>query len=194
MAPSHYTELDTEQRQYLLQLARRSIASRLAGVEPEPEPDTDIPELPADSHGVFVTLTLDGQLRGCIGAMQPPCDLMREVPDIACRAAFRDPRFPPLSAAELSKVNIEIAVLSTPRLINAGSRAELLIALQPGVDGLLLEDGVHRATFLPKVWAQLPERAQFLGQLMTKAGLPSNHWSKTLRCSRYRSDSFAEQE
>ena len=126
----------------------------------------------------FVTLKLDGQLRGCIGSLSPERPLARDVASNAFAAAFSDPRFPALRGEELDRLDIEISVLGPTRPMGVGSEAELLAALRPGTDGLILVCGSHRATFLPQVWAQLPEPQKFLDQLKQKAGLDANYWSR----------------
>jgi AmmeMemoRadiSam system protein A len=141
---------------------------------------------------VFVTLTRETRLRGCIGTIQPSGPLVRAVAESAYSAAFRDPRFPQLQVEELAGTSIEISVLSPMEPLAAASRDALVAVLQPGVDGLLLEDGRYRSTFLPKVWEQLPDPDAFLDQLFLKAGLPAGHWSPSLRVHRYQTLTFSE--
>ena len=145
-----------------------------------------------EASGVFVTLTLEGRLRGCIGVTDDAGPLERAVQDCALGAAFRDPRFPPLQAEDLSRTRICISLLDPPTPLPARIRAELLAQLEPGKDGLILEEGQHRATFLPQVWEQLPRPEEFLRHLLRKAGLPEDYWSPGLRFQRYRSVSLAE--
>ena len=120
--------------------------------------------------------------RGCI----------RAVTEAAFNAAFRDRRFAPLAAEELDEIKIEISVLSEMEPIEAESRQQLLEALEPGVDGLLLEDSGHRSTFLPKVWDKISAPTEFLEHLCLKAGLGARHWSATIRFHRYHTLSFEE--
>lgn len=134
---------------------------------------------------VFVTLELNGHLRGCIGTYVARRPLVRDVAENAFAAAFRDPRFPPLSAHELPQLEFHISLLTPPVPLPVGSREELLATLRPGVDGLLLEDPPHRSTFLPQVWASLPDPGEFLDHLFQKGGLPRGYWSPTLRFQRY---------
>jgi len=139
----------------------------------------------------FVTLKHAGNLRGCIGSLTPISSLVEDVARNAFAAAFRDPRFTQLSATELPDLEIGISILGPTEPVDFGSEAELLEMLRPGIDGLVLQDGRHRGTFLPTVWESLPEPADFLGHLKQKAGLPADYWSETLEIERYTTESFA---
>jgi AmmeMemoRadiSam system protein A len=139
----------------------------------------------------FVTLTKNDALRGCIGSLAAHRPLAADVVANAFAAAFKDPRFPPLAADELMSVEIDISVLSSPMTFAVASEADLLARLEPGHDGLILQEGKPRATFLPSVWEQLPEPRTFLAQLKRKAGLGPNHWSNDLRFWRYTTYSFS---
>jgi uncharacterized protein len=185
--------LDVDQRRQLLALARTSIEAalrRTAYVEPQLQ---DLaPEL-LERRASFVTLRLSGELRGCIGAIEALRPLAEDVWRNAYGAAFSDPRFPPLTRAEWTHCLVQISVLTplTPLLFE--TERELLAQLRPGVDGLVLELGATRATFLPAVWAQTPDAAQFVRQLKVKAGWRPDFWSRELRVQRYESESFGEQ-
>lgn len=133
----------------------------------------------------FVTLEIAGEMRGCIGTLEARRPLAEDVAANAFAAAFRDSRFPPLSAHEESRLDIHVSVLSAPEPMAVRDEADLLRQLRPGIDGLVLEDGARRGTFLPSVWEQLPDPRDFLAHLKRKAGLPPGHWSPTLRVSRY---------
>jgi AmmeMemoRadiSam system protein A len=139
----------------------------------------------------FVTLNLHGELRGCIGHLDAVEPLVQDVADNAFSAAFRDPRFPPLGARELPAVRIHVSILTPSWPIEFSSERDLLAQLRPGVDGLILQDGSARGTFLPSVWESLPEPEQFLAHLKRKAGLPMNHWSDQLKVWRYETESFS---
>ncbi len=141
---------------------------------------------------VFVTLTRNGDLRGCIGSLQATRPLAEAVARSAFDAALRDPRFAPVRGEELEQLDIEISVLSEMQPIEAESREALLAQLEPGVDGLLLDDRGYRATFLPQVWEKMRDADEFLDQLMLKAGLGARHWSSSIRLHRYHTLSFAE--
>ena len=193
MAPLSSIEPGRDVRSRLLAIARQAIECGLRGeAQPLPSPE----QLPASLKtpaAVFVTLTRNSQLRGCIGSLQAADALVTAVAQAAASAAFRDPRFPPLQADELEDIEIEISVLSPIKPLAAASRVDLLQQLRPGLDGLLLEDNEgHRATFLPKVWQQLPAPELFLRHLLLKAGLPAEYWSEELRFSRYRTLCFDE--
>lgn len=139
----------------------------------------------AEPGASFVTLTLDGRLRGCIGTLEAHQRLLLDVKQNACGAAFRDPRFPALSHRELADTDIHVSVLTPLQTLSFTDEADALARLQPGVDGLVLEYGRHRATFLPQVWEQLPEPRHFLSQLKRKAGLPDDFWAEDVRLLRY---------
>ncbi len=143
-------------------------------------------------RAAFVTLTLDGQLRGCIGSLSAHRPLREDVAENAVHAAFRDPRFAPLTADELPRVHVEVSVLSEPEPYPFTDRADALSRLRPGVDGMILEYGTHRGTFLPQVWDQLPNPDDFLAHLVRKAGLPAGWWDDDARLSRYTVTAFEE--
>ncbi len=181
-----------EQKATLLRVARKSIEHGLQSGRPLPvdvnafDPPLRVP------RASFVTLTQNGQLRGCIGHLQAVQALVRDVAENAFAAAFNDPRFNPLSADELPRTHIEISILSEPRRMKVDSEVDLLRQLRPGVDGLILEDGPYRATFLPTVWEQLPDPGEFVAALKRKAGMPPGHWSDSMRVSRYHTVTFEE--
>lgn len=134
----------------------------------------------------FVTLTAQGKLRGCCGALEVSRPLALDVWQNAYTSAFRDPRFPPLERPEYATLEVEISVLGPLEPIAAGNDEEILAALMRGRDGLLLSCDDRRATFLPQVWDDLPEPAEFLAQLKRKAGWEPSFWSSRLSASRYR--------
>jgi AmmeMemoRadiSam system protein A len=182
-------------RQYLLNLARQTITQVLEGGE---LPAVDLNSVSEDlrrSSASFVTLTLDGRLRGCIGSIEPRQALALDVRDNALGAAFRDPRFPPLSRQELERVHIEISVLTPPRPLAASGADDLLGRLRPHVDGVIIERGGYRATFLPQVWDKLPEPSDFLSHLCRKAGLPHDDYRRPgLEVLTYQVQKFEEGE
>ncbi len=142
----------------------------------------------------FVTLTLNGALRGCIGSLEAHRGLAADIEANAQAAAFADPRFPPLGRDELDKVRVEVSILSPPEPFRVRDEADALARLRPGIDGVILSQGIHRATFLPQVWEVLPEPRDFLAQLKRKAGLPADFWAPDLRLMRYRVEKHAEGE
>lgn len=183
-----------EHRRILLATARESIAHGLrSGTPLRVDVSAYDPELQVE-RATFVTLNKFGELRGCIGHLEAIQPLIADVAENAFNAAFRDPRFQPVSASEFGDLEIHISVLSPPEPMIFTSEADLLRQIRPGIDGLILEDGAYRGTFLPSVWEQLPDPAQFLAHLKMKAGLPPNYWSDTLKVSRYTTESFSEQD
>lgn len=192
MPPSPCPELNADQQAELLALARASICRGLECGEPPQPARVDADSILSRRAAVFITLTLSGALRGCIGSLEAQQPLAEAVANSAFNAAFRDRRFKPLEADEVDRIRIEISVLSALEAISVASRRELLEQLQPGVDGLLLEDRGYRATFLPKVWDKIAGPEEFVDQLLIKAGLGAGYWSNTLRVHRYRTHGFTE--
>ena len=138
----------------------------------------------------FVTLLLDGELRGCIGSIEAHRPLGEDVARNARAAAYRDPRFPPVTADEIPRLQVEVSVLSPREPLPAASERDALAQMRPGIDGICLDYGEMRSTFLPQVWESLPEPGEFLGELKRKAGLPRTFWHPDLRLSRYTVDKF----
>lgn len=165
----------------LLRLARNAIGEHF-GVPPQPVDER--PDLHAPG-ATFVTLTQRGELRGCIGSLEAYRPLADDVRANARAAAFRDPRFAPLTAGELARTRIEVSLLTPAEALACRDEAEALKLLRPHIDGVILSAGQHRATFLPQVWEQLPEPAAFLSQLKRKAGLPGNYWGPDVQLERY---------
>jgi AmmeMemoRadiSam system protein A len=185
--------LSIEERQYLLKLARLSIERAVRG-EPLPslEIETLSPNLKAPGV-VFVTLTLRGELRGCIGALEPTQPLVDDVREHAIASAQQDYRFPPVREAELSEIVVEISRLTTPSPLEYTRGEELLSLLKSGVDGVILRDGWRKATFLPQVWEKLPDAAEFLSHLCYKMGAPPDLWRrKKLEVLIYQVEEFHE--
>ena len=183
--------LTDTQRDQLLKAARRSIEFGLRQGEPlEIDPDNYCGQL-REVRATFVTLhTRAGDLRGCIGTLEPRRPLVSDVAHNAFSAAFRDPRFPPLTEAQYPDVSLEVSVLSPPEPIEADTEEELLRQLRPGVDGLIVEAGSRRATFLPSVWESLPQPQEFVAALKRKAGIVA-HTPEPLICLRYTTESFS---
>ena len=192
MLPSLCIDLSADEQAHLLDIARQSIVRGLdSGAALRLEVTRLEARLRVDS-AVFITLTLAGALRGCIGSLQPSAPLAQAVANSAFNAAFRDRRFAQVQAGEIEKIRIEVSVLSPMELIAVNSRQALLDDLRPEVDGLLMEDQGYRSTFLPKVWEKITTPNEFVGELMQKAGLAAEHWSSTIRFYRYHSTSFGE--
>ncbi len=156
----------------------------------------DPPAHPAFAERVacFVTLTRDGRLRGCIGSLQPQRPLGADIDHNAVAAAMSDHRFEPMTASEWPSVKVEVSVLSRPEFMEFKSEQQVLDRLRPGRDGVIFFEGCRRATFLPQVWAQLPDPREFLGHLKQKAGLPAGHWSGNVMIATYQVEKFVEDE
>jgi len=185
--------LSQQQGRVLLAIARQAIAERL-GIDWRAPLAVDRSaswlQRPAAS---FVTLREAGRLRGCIGTLQATRALKEDVAANAVAAAFHDPRFPPLVADEFSKITIEVSVLSEPEPLPSVEREEDLIRmLTPGKDGVVIQYGAHKATFLPQVWEELPDPKAFLAHLKRKAGLSEEFWSPKMRIWRYEVQKFFE--
>ena len=172
----------------LLALARDAIESSLFETK---EIKSDLPWL-QQCAATFVTLTKDGQLRGCIGSLEAARPLAMDVAENALGAAFRDPRFPRLAADEWPRCQVEVSLLSAPKRVEFADEADLLAQLQPGIDGVILEADGRRATFLPQVWESLPDKRVFIAELVKKAGLPADTRLGRCRVSRYRVEKFHE--
>jgi AmmeMemoRadiSam system protein A len=170
-----------EQGQALVKLARKTIENAL-GLQDE---DCRLPENPLnqdamrEKRGVFVTLTRHGQLRGCIGFLEARESVVDAVRHNAINAAFSDPRFPPLNDSEIADIDIEVSILTEPKILEYDDSFDLSKKLKPGIDGVIIRYGLHSATFLPQVWEQLPGKEEFLSHLCLKAGLPANAWEKS---------------
>jgi AmmeMemoRadiSam system protein A len=174
----------------LLLIARAAIATALGRSDVTPQNVAWLHEPGAS----FVTLTQQGALRGCIGSLQPRRSLLVDVKANAVAAALNDPRFAPLTLAELDCIHIDVAVLSVLQPLSFETEAHALAQLQPGVDGVMLEFEHYRSTFLPQVWEQLPSPSDFLTHLKRKAGLPPHFWAEGMRLSRYRVSRWSENE
>ena len=165
----------------LVGIAREALASR----EP-PAPRASWPEAWLRERGAsFVTLRLEGELRGCIGSVEAYRALGDDVAHNAFAAAYRDPRFQPVADEERERLGVEVSVLSARAPLDAATEEEALAAMRPGIDGIYLEFNELRSTFLPQVWESLPEPLDFLSELRRKAGLPPRFWHERMRLSRY---------
>jgi AmmeMemoRadiSam system protein A len=182
--------LDPEARSRLLELARASIRHGLDHGRPLSVHTKDFPEPLRAVRASFVTLEREGELRGCIGHLEAVEPLVQDVAKNAFAAAFRDPRFPPLAESEFAGLGLHISVLTPSTELEFESEQDLIAKLRPGIDGLILQEGASRGTFLPSVWESLPEPQQFLAHLKRKAGLPMDHWSERIRVFRYETEAF----
>ncbi len=185
--------LSPEERRILLRLARQAIEAAVGG---QPLPPLDLASLPQalrEPGASFVTLTIDGALRGCIGALEAYQPLAEDVREHAVAAALNDYRFPPLTPEELPRVHIEISRLTPPRPLRYENPADLPGLLRPGVDGVVLRQGLRRATFLPQVWEKIPDARRFLSQLCLKMGAPPDAWQRQpLEIFTYQVEEFSE--
>jgi hypothetical protein len=175
----------------LLAIARNSIEAALGASAPMPLPDE---RWLKPARASFVTLTRDGGLRGCIGSLEAHRPLGEDVSHNASAAALSDPRFAPLTAEELAGTRIEVSLLSTPKLFSFADHADLIAQLRPGEDGLILEHGDARGTFLPQVWENLPDPEQFVAELKRKAGLSPDVSTARCRIQRYHVLKWKEEE
>jgi len=173
----------------LIEIAKASILNGL-GMNSVPAKRNHLPWL-LQHAATFVTLTKDGALRGCIGSLSATRPLGEDVAANARAAAFQDPRFPKLKREEWPHCRVEVSLLSSPKPIAFADEAELLAQIHAGEDGLILEADGKRATFLPQVWEGLPDKRQFLGELVKKAGLPPETRLARCKVSRYRVRKFA---
>jgi len=176
----------------LIGLARRAIADRL-GISLA-APEIESADWLQAKAATFVTLTIHSQLRGCIGTLQAHRPLIDDVQANAVAAAFHDPRFPPLTADEFELVRVEISLLSTMQPLAFADESDVLAAIRPGIDGVVLEYGAHKGTFLPQVWEQLPEPAQFMVHLKLKAGLSAGFWHPDVRLFTYQVEKFSQSD
>ncbi|PKO83232.1 MAG: AmmeMemoRadiSam system protein A [Betaproteobacteria bacterium HGW-Betaproteobacteria-11] len=186
--------MSAEKGRLLTALARAAIAAELTAGRGQPLPALPHPAWLDTSGACFITLTENGQLRGCIGSLEAHRSLHDDVIHNARAAAFADPRFPPLEARELPRVHIEVSLLGTPRALHFTDEADALRRLRPGSDGVIFECGSRRATFLPQVWEQLSDPRQFLAQLKRKAGFPADFWAQDVRLFTYPVEKFEEDE
>lgn len=170
--------LTEEEKRILLDLARKALDTGVRGQKLLP---LDLQTLPPrlQAHGCsFVTLTIEGNLRGCIGGLEPCRPLAEDVREHAVAAALQDFRFPAVRAEELPRIKLEISRLTVPVPLAYSVAEDLLSKLRPGLDGIVIRDGPRRATFLPQVWKKLPETTCFLDNLCTKMGTAPDLWRK----------------
>jgi len=190
MVHMSFINLTDEDKNSLLETARKSIEYGLLHQRALPVDLNEFSEI-LQIHGAsFVTLNLNKQLRGCIGTLEAYQPLITDVSEHAYDAAFKDPRFPPLTKKESVQLEIHISILTPSEEIHFTSEKDLLAQLQPGVDGLILHAEDHKATFLPSVWEQLTTPEDFLNHLKLKAGLGINDWPEGIQISRYKTVSL----
>jgi len=180
--------MPTDRGPTLLTIARQAIQRSLG------QSSSSLPDAPwlHEPGATFVTLTQRGDLRGCIGSLQAHRPLLEDVQTNAVAAASQDPRFTPLTVAELGHTRVEVSLLSPSEPLVFTSEQEALALLRPNVDGVIFEYGYYRSTFLPQVWEQLPDPEIFLAHLKNKAGLSPQFWSDQVRLSRYTVEKWKE--
>ena len=157
----------------LVEIARKTIEAKLKQEHFVLNEETK--EKYSETKASFVTLTIFNQLRGCIGSLQATRALWKDVQENAIHAAFHDPRFPPIDEGEITNLNIEVSVLSTPEQLVYANEKDLLKKINKKM-GLILKSGYKSATFLPQVWEELPDKIEFLENLSMKAGLDKDAW------------------
>ena len=175
--------LKVEDGRLLLRLARSTLLEKLGRRLPPAEAERlqsalQDPRFHA-RRGTFVTLSIGGELRGCIGNLFPTNTLTEGVRQNAVHAAFQDPRFNPLTEAELDQVSIEVSILTEPQPVPYATPQDIIQKLRPHLDGVIIRQDYASATFLPQVWAQVPKAEDFLGHLCLKAGLPRDAWKRS---------------
>ena len=184
--------MNQKNRLLLLNLARDVLENKLVSKEHDFR-KYKIPEF-EENRGLFVTLMKKENLRGCIGRIEPANTIYKHVIQLAKSAAFEDHRFQPVQAKELSRIIIEISLLSVPQIIEGKDNNEKISKIRPFVDGVILKSGPHRSTFLPQVWDSLTDRDKFIGELCRKAGLPYDYWQQEpIEFSCYQVEHFQEE-
>ena len=174
---------------FCIEVCKTSIHSRFYK-EPLPTPDDfeDIPAVMTENGACFVTLEINGELRGCIGSIVAHQPLIQDLIKNAHNSAFSDPRFNPLTSQEFEKISISISLLSAPVKMKFKDETELLNKITPFVDGLIIKDGGYQAVYLPSVWEQLPSKTMFLNSLKMKAGMTPEHFSKTFEAYKFKTE------
>ncbi len=187
--PAQFT---LHERTTLLNIARQSLIDAVNNRPATPLPEDLTPAL-LEVGASFVTLTVRGQLRGCIGTLEAYQPLAKDVRQRAAQAATQDYRFPRVRPSEVDLIHIEISRLTKPEPLPYSNPADLPKLLRPHVDGVVLSDGMHQATFLPQVWEQLPDPAEFLSHLCQKMGAQSDLWRRrVLQLEIYQVEEFEE--
>lgn len=168
------------EKKFILQLAHQSIehyfnSREILSIQPTQLPSQQLKE----RRACFVTLELNGNLRGCVGHLESVQPLYLDIIDNAVFAAFQDTRFYPLTEVEFKNIDIEVSVLTVPEPLEFIDWQELAKKLRPNLDGVIIQRGIHGATYLPQVWENLPAKDEFLSSLCLKAGLAADDWQKS---------------
>lgn len=189
--PARTARLPATLRAELLRAARKTLES---GLRRGKAPEIDLASFATPLHGEaasFVTLKKNGALRGCIGSYAPRRAMIADVVANAYAAGFSDPRFAPLTAGELPELELSVSLLSTPRRMLASSEQDLVSRLQPDRDGLILDGGGKRSIFLPSVWEDIPDPADFVTALKRKGGFAPGEWPESMTAWTYSAEVFA---
>ncbi len=185
--------LTIAEQKILLRLAREAMEHGVRGQKCPPLEEASLTPRLREKGSSFVTLTEHGQLRGCIGSLEPHQSLIEDVREHAAAAALEDPRFPPVEETELNEIQIEVSRLTRPIPLDYQDANDLLTKLCPGTDGVILRDGFHRATFLPQVWEKISDPSEFLNNLCYKMGVNPSTWrTKHLDVLTYKVEEFHE--
>ena len=185
--------LSSEEQKILLQLAREALFEGVRGKKLKPVDLDGLSYRLTQLGATFVTLTINNELRGCIGSLEATRPLAEDVRVHTVAAALEDFRFPPVNEHEVEKISIEISRLTTPRLIKYEDEDELLSQIRPDIDGVILKKGLRRATFLPQVWKKVPEVDLFLAMLCRKMDANSDCWrEKDVQVFTYQVEKFQE--
>jgi AmmeMemoRadiSam system protein A len=186
-------KLTLDEQKTLLRVSREAIEHRVRGEKLSGIQTEAMTPILREQGASFITLTIDGQLRGCIGALEAYQPLVEDVREHAVAAALEDPRFPPLSEDELSRIQIEISRLTRPFPLEYKDADDLISKLRPYIDGVILKDGLRRSTFLPQVWEKISDPSEFMDNLCYKMGAAHHHWrNKHLDVFTYQVEEFHE--
>ena len=186
-------KLTDEEKQILIRIARESMERGVRGEKLSPLDLKSMTTRLQEDGASFVTLTIRGDLRGCIGALEPYQPLAQDVREHAIAAALEDPRFPSVTPSELDQIELEVSRLTIPERLEYKDAEDLLAKLHPNMDGVILRDGFRRATFLPQVWEKIPDKAEFLDNLCYKMGAAPDTWRrKHLEVLIYQVEDFHE--
>jgi AmmeMemoRadiSam system protein A len=188
-------QLTDGEKQTLLRLAREAMEHGVCGKKLPPLDDASLTPSLREQGASFVTITIAGDLRGCIGALEAYQPLVDDVREHAVAAALEDPRFSPVAQTELSRIKLEVSCLTAPHPLEYSTSEDLLARLHPHVDGVILKSDFRRATFLPQVWEKIPDPEDFLDHLCAKMGAKSSLWRNTkLQVYVYQVEEFHEMD
>ncbi len=187
-------KLTQTEKEILLKYAREALEVGVQGGKLSSINMEKLPERLREIGASFVTLTIGGYLRGCIGTLEASQPLIDDVREHTLAAAFNDYRFPPVRPEEVDQINIEISYLTPPIPLDYRDSNDLVNRLHPGIDGVVIRDGIRRATFLPQVWQKISDPEEFLSMLCRKMGVDANSWrTKKLEILVYKVEEFSDQ-